>query len=139
MQPGGFNLRHGRYSEAFRRKDEENIAELYKSNGFRDVKVTIARWIDDYQGQAGRCRGDRDHRRRSAVAGRSPDDQRRERRSNSSESASQLASAAGQPFAEVNLAADRERVLTYYYTQRLSRPRRSKRDGSRAARRITST
>ena len=41
MQPAGFLiLRHGRYSEAFRRRDEESIANLYKSNGFRDVKVT---------------------------------------------------------------------------------------------------
>ncbi len=41
MQPAGFLiLRHGRFSEAFRRRDEENISNLYKSNGFRDVKVT---------------------------------------------------------------------------------------------------
>ena len=31
MAPASFSLRHGRYSEAFRRKDEENIAELYIS------------------------------------------------------------------------------------------------------------
>ncbi|MDQ6664281.1 MAG: hypothetical protein M3Z23_07790, partial [Acidobacteriota bacterium] len=40
LEPASFTLRHGRYSEVFRRKDEENIANLYKSNGFRDVKVT---------------------------------------------------------------------------------------------------
>ena len=40
IQPASFTLRHGRYSEAFQRKDEENIRNLYRSNGFRDVKVT---------------------------------------------------------------------------------------------------
>src|SRR5260370_3334455 len=40
MQPAFFRMRHGRFSEAFRRKDEENIANLYRAKGFRDVKVT---------------------------------------------------------------------------------------------------
>ena len=31
--------RYGRYSEAFRKRDEESIADLYQANGFRDVKV----------------------------------------------------------------------------------------------------
>ena len=53
MQPASFLiLRHGRYSEAFRRKDEENITDLYRSNGFRDVKVHTV--VDrNYQGKAG--------------------------------------------------------------------------------------
>src|SRR5260370_16316732 len=50
MQPATFSLRRGRYSEAFRRKDEENIADLYKSSGFRDVKITST--VDrTYQGK----------------------------------------------------------------------------------------
>src|SRR6185437_2952877 len=36
IAPSAFNLRHGRYSEAFRKKDEANISDLYKANGFRD-------------------------------------------------------------------------------------------------------
>ena len=52
MQPASFSLRRGRYSEAFRKKDEENIANLYRANGFRDVKVTSI--VDrNYQGKAG--------------------------------------------------------------------------------------
>ena len=31
MQPASFTLHRGRYSEAFQRKDEENIASLYLS------------------------------------------------------------------------------------------------------------
>ena len=53
LQPAGFLiLRHGRYSEAFRRRDEESIANLYKSNGFRDVKVT-SEVTRDVGGQGG--------------------------------------------------------------------------------------
>jgi len=52
MQPASFRVRRGRYSEAFRRKDEENIGNLYRANGFRDVKVTTI--VDrNYQNNAG--------------------------------------------------------------------------------------
>ncbi len=36
-------LRYGRYSESFRKKDAEAIENLYRDNGFRDVKVTSTR------------------------------------------------------------------------------------------------
>ena len=52
MEAASFTLRRGRYSEAFQRKDEESIADLYRSNGFRDVKVNCA--VDrDYEGKTG--------------------------------------------------------------------------------------
>jgi len=51
--PASFNVRHGRYSEAFLRKDQETISALYRENGFRDVKVNPV--IDrQYQGKPGR-------------------------------------------------------------------------------------
>ncbi len=50
LEPSSFRFRHGRYSDAFRRKDEETIANLYKSNGFRDVKVTSA-MLNNYKGK----------------------------------------------------------------------------------------
>ena len=116
MHPAGLlTLRHGRYSEAFRRKDEENIANLYRSNGFRDVKVHSV--VDrDYQGKAGQVAvtveidegaqwivdtvdlNGMSRFRTEAVSGR-------------------LASAAGEPFSEANLAMDRNAILTYYYTR----------------------
>ncbi len=37
LTPSSFELRRGRYSEALRRRDEQVIANLYRSNGFRDV------------------------------------------------------------------------------------------------------
>ena len=114
IAPAAFNLRHGRYSEAFRRKDEENIKNLYQANGFRSVVVT-SNVEKDYKGKAGDIavtvsitEGPQwmvDHLNVNGVE---------------LESAKallhRLASAAGQPFAEVNLAADRELLLTNYYT-----------------------
>ena len=114
MQPASFTLRNGRYSEAFRKKDEENIANLYKANGFRDVKVSAIidrnggktgdvsvtvtveegpQWIVDSVTLNGVQQGDREVME------------------------SNLASLVGQPFSEVNMAADRSYILTQYYSQ----------------------
>jgi outer membrane protein assembly complex protein YaeT len=50
--PKSFEFRNGRYSDALRKRDEETIADLYRANGFRDVKVT-SRTVDDYKGKKG--------------------------------------------------------------------------------------
>ena len=113
MQPSAFNLRRGRYSEAFRRKDEENIANLYRSNGFRDVKVTSI--VDrNYKGKAGEVavtvqidEGAQWLVDNLTVNGISKED--------FDALTPELASAQGQPFSEVNLANDRNHVLTHYY------------------------
>src|SRR5262249_24828565 len=42
LLPNSFRFRHGRYSDAFRKHDEETIADLYRANGFRDVDVSSA-------------------------------------------------------------------------------------------------
>ena len=114
MQPAIFlRLRHGRYSEAFRRKDEENISNLYRANGFRDVQVSslVER---DFHGKMGDVavtvrinEGPQwfvDKLTIQGVSAVKPD-----------ELSAQLASSAGQPFSDLNLAADRDHVLTYYY------------------------
>jgi outer membrane protein insertion porin family len=113
MQPATFNLRRGRYSEAFRRKDEENIANLYLANGFRDVKVDAI--VDrEYRGKAGEIavtvkidEGAQWLVDNLTINGISQVDR--------NVVTSWLASAQGQPFSEVNLASDRNQVLTYYY------------------------
>ena len=113
MQPAAFHMRHGRYSEAFRRKDEENIANLYRANGFRDVKVTSI--VDrNYKNNPGDIavtvnieEGEQWFVENLAMRGFN--------QVNADEIRSQLASIAGQPFADVNLASDRDSVLTYYY------------------------
>ena len=115
MQRASFRMRHGRFSEAFRRKDEENIANLYRANGFRDVKV--ATLVErNYENNAGDIavtakidEGPQWFVDSLAMHGIN--------QVNADELRSQLASIAGQPFAEVNLATDRDTVLTYYYGQ----------------------
>ena len=115
LQPAGFLiLRHGRYSEAFRRRDEESIANLYKSNGFRDVKVT-SEVTRDLGGKAGSIavtihidEGKQwvvDELAIHGIAQFKPAD------------LPGLASSDGQPFSEVNIANDRETILTFYYTR----------------------
>jgi outer membrane protein insertion porin family len=110
---GRLTLRRGRYGEAFRAKDEENIANLYRSNGFHDVKVTTSvdrsykgkedevgvtvnvdegpQWLVDKVTLTGVEQLSRD-----ALIGR-------------------LTSIEGQPFAEANLTRDRNTVLTQYF------------------------
>ncbi|MEP6716449.1 MAG: POTRA domain-containing protein [Terriglobia bacterium] len=113
IAPAALNLRRGRFSEAFRRRDEENVDELYKANGFRDVQVSIT--VDDnFKGRAGEVavtlhvtEGSQwviDNLTISGIQQVKREDV-----------AAELASAAGQPFADVNLATDRNAVLTAYF------------------------
>lgn len=50
--PRSFEVRRGRYSEALASRDKSVIEDLYRSNGFRDVRVTIATQ-DDYKSVKG--------------------------------------------------------------------------------------
>jgi outer membrane protein assembly complex protein YaeT len=115
LQPAGFLiLRHGRYSEAFRRRDEESIANLYKSNGFRDVKVT-SEVTRDVGGKAGSIAVTvhMDEGRQWIVDDLAINGVTQFKRAD----LPSLASADGQPFSEVNIANDRETILTFYYTR----------------------
>jgi outer membrane protein assembly complex protein YaeT len=115
MQPASFLiLRHGRYSEAFRRRDEESVANLYKSNGFREAKVT-SEVTRDVKGQAGSIavtlhvdEGPQWLVDDLAIHGAT--------QFKPAELPS-LASSSGQPFSEVNMANDRDTMLTFYYTR----------------------
>lgn len=112
LEPASFFLRRGRYSEAFRKKDEQNISELYRSNGFRDVKVSSVT-VPRYQGKRGQI----------AVNLRVEEGTQWLVDSVSIEGMAEaeravieprLASSPGQPFSEVNIAADRNYILDYY-------------------------
>ena len=113
MTPASFSIRRGRYSEAFRRKDEQTIAALYQGNGFRDVKVSST--VDrDYNGKDGQV----------AVTIRvneGPQWMVDELTLNGTAQVDKsailplLTSSPGQPFADVNLASDRNAALTYYF------------------------
>ncbi len=113
LEPASFRFRHGRYSEAMRSKDEENIANLYKANGFHDVKV--ASTADrNYNGKAGQL----------AVTMRITEgpqwyvdriDLNGIKQLDHGEIFGVLSSLPGQPYSEYNIAVDRTAVLTRYY------------------------
>ena len=44
LRPKSLVLRYGRYSESFRKKDEEAIENLYESNGFQNGTVSLC-WL----------------------------------------------------------------------------------------------
>jgi outer membrane protein insertion porin family len=115
IAPASFTLRRGRYSEAFRRRDEETITNLYKSNGFQEVKVTST--VDrDYQGKPGDVAvtikiSEGPQWLVDTVTLNGVDQLQK------NEIVGLLTSIPGQPFAEVNLARDRSAVLTYYFSR----------------------
>jgi len=112
MHESGLTLRHGRYSEAFRKKDEQNILDLYYANGFRDAKVSTA--VErDYQGKTGQVavtitidEGPQWLVDNLTINGVTQADQQ--------QLTAQLTSGTGQPFSDSNLASDRNYILTYY-------------------------
>src|SRR5579864_4076574 len=115
MEPASFRLRHGRYSEVFRRKDEENISDLYRGNGFRDVKVSSVVEDNDSAGNASELtvtvrieEGTQWFVDRLEIDG--PGQVKLDE-------LPPLASSAGQVFSEASLASDRDQVLTYYYSR----------------------
>ena len=66
--PKSFEIRRGRYSDAFLRRDEATITDLYRANGFRDVKVS-GRAVDDYQDRKGDIGSVPQYRRGCAMVG----------------------------------------------------------------------
>lgn len=114
LRPSGWiRFRHGRYSAAFVKRDEESIANLYKSNGFRDVKVTS--FIeDDYQGKQGNVaitlridEGPQWFVSKISFEGF--------QNISSSDLRNRISSVEGQPFSDVSVAADRSLILTEYH------------------------
>lgn len=114
IAPAAFlTLPHGRYSEAFRKKDEQNITDLYQANGFRNASVSITA-DRDYKGKKGDVavtvkvsEGPQWKVAKLTVEGIEKLDRDAIMR--------QISSITGQPFAEVNLASDKNAVLTYYF------------------------
>lgn len=107
-------FRHGRYSGAFQKKDEETIANLYKTSGFLDVKVTSA-VTDDYKGKTGDiavtytiAEGTQWFVSKLDITGMNIADAPQVKQ--------QLSSLEGQPFSELNIAADRKTILNHYYS-----------------------
>ncbi len=114
LQPASFRMRHGRYSEAFRKKDAENIENLYHSNGFRDAKVTST-VQHNYKSNAAdiAVTVNIDEGPQYFVGNLAIDGVTQLKESTIRGG---LASEAGQPWADLNIAADRNYILTEYYS-----------------------
>jgi outer membrane protein insertion porin family len=113
LQPSAFRRRWGRYSEGFLTKDEETIASLYKSNGFRDIRVTSA-VETDYRGKPDQIavainidEGPQWLIAHLEIAGLEA--------LNKKVILQSLSSEEGQPYSDLNVAEDRNRILTACY------------------------
>jgi outer membrane protein insertion porin family len=113
LQTSSFLLKYGRYSEAFRDKDEDAIQALYQANGFRNAKVTSSVQTD-YKGKPQDLavtfhihEGKQWTVSKLQIEGAA--------RLDLSPIRDQLYSVEGQPYADVNVASDRNRILQYYY------------------------
>ncbi|MBV8550175.1 MAG: BamA/TamA family outer membrane protein [Acidobacteriaceae bacterium] len=115
LRPNSLLMRYGRYSEAFRSADEVAIADLYKANGFQGVKVTST-VLTDYKGKPSDL---------GVVFHIKPGPQWRvatltikgNNRLDLTPIRHELASIEGQPYADINIATDRNRILAYYYSK----------------------
>jgi outer membrane protein assembly complex protein YaeT len=114
IEPAGLpRFPYGRFSEAYLRQDLQAIRNLYQSNGFRDVSVTF-RSEDNYRGRNHRLalfirieEGPQWLISDLSIEGAREGDLAMLR--------SRLASSAGQPFSEANIASDRDNLLNFYY------------------------
>jgi outer membrane protein assembly complex protein YaeT len=112
LTPKSFEFRHGRYSEAFLKRDISTIKDLYESNGFRDAEVT-SRLVDDYKGRTG------DLAVFLAIT-EGPQylveglDIQGANKLNLARTLKSLSSQTGQVFSEFNVAADRETIIREY-------------------------
>ena len=106
---------HGRYSEATVNADLQAIRELYQTNGFQDVKVDyVAR--DNYGGKPGNLELtiSIDEGAQSLVSSVTIEGVPQEE---ANYFYSTLISSKGQPYSAVNVAADRDYMLNYYYNR----------------------
>ena len=108
-----FRFLHGRYSHDYLERDLDSIRELYRSNGFRDARVT-ARTDDNYRGRNGhlavfiRIDEGRQWLVGSLDLEGVPEAERAHVRSI-------VRSTPGQPFSDYSVGSDRDQVLDYYF------------------------
>ncbi len=113
LEPKSLVLRYGRYSESFRKKDEETISGLYLANGFRNVKVTSS-VETNYKGKENDLsvtfrisQGKQWRVAHLKIEGNSQLDL--------GPITNRFTAIEGQPYAEVNISTDRNEILNYYY------------------------
>jgi outer membrane protein assembly complex protein YaeT len=103
----------GRFSRNLLRRDEETIANLYQSNGFRDVKVTH-QIEDNYQGIASDLAVSLRIEEGPQILVASLTVEGIERL-DKQEILSKLGSVVHQPFSEFTVAVDRDTILAQYF------------------------
>jgi outer membrane protein assembly complex protein YaeT len=112
---GFIQLRHGRYSDSFAKRDEDSILALYHDNGFQDCHVTVD-VADDYQGKKGNVaitlrieEGPQYLVSTLNVEGMT--------RRDKDTIVALLASQSGQPYSDDSVALDRSYILELYQSQ----------------------
>jgi outer membrane protein assembly complex protein YaeT len=115
VQPAARFLSHGKYSTSLLNADVRNLRDLYRSNGFRDVKIETS--VDDkYRGKADQLavsvkidEGVQTRVGDLKIIGNS--------KIPANEFEGYLTTAGGQGYSELNLAQDRDTVLNFYFNR----------------------
>jgi outer membrane protein assembly complex protein YaeT len=114
VQPAGRVLSHGRYSQGLLSSDLRGLENLYRNNGFQQVKIT-SETLDNYRGQENLLvvkvtvnEGPQTVVGALHIVGNAniPEDE-----------FPALNTAPGQPFSESNVASDRDIVLNHYFNR----------------------
>ena len=113
LEASSLQRRRGRFSQSLLNRDVESITRLYRTNGFRDVRVAT-RIDSSYQGRDGRLavffditEGPPTVVDQIEVSGME--------RFPLPPSSYRFASAQGQPFSETSVSTDRDLILAEYY------------------------
>ncbi|HEV2398953.1 MAG TPA: POTRA domain-containing protein [Candidatus Sulfotelmatobacter sp.] len=112
IQPASRFLNHGKYSEALLKSDVSTLERLYRSSGFRDVKIETS--VDDnYEGSRNKLavhiKIDEGQRTRIGEVHLVGNQQVK------TADLPETSTQPGQPYSEEDLANDRERILSYYF------------------------
>ena len=114
IQPSAF-ASPGRFSSGQLTSDVASLTELYQSNGFREVQVS-SDLMDNYRGHPGDlfvtfriAEGPQTRIANLMIEGNHA--------ISSQELSAAIGSTAGQPYSDLNVASDRDNVLTLYYDQ----------------------
>jgi outer membrane protein assembly complex protein YaeT len=113
VQPAGHFFEHGHFSQTLLTNDLRGFEQLYKANGFQDVKVT-SNVLDNFGGKENSLaieinvdEGPQTLVGAFHLAGNHA--------FSSAELDSYVSTAQGQPFSESFIAQDRDNLLNYYY------------------------
>ncbi len=115
LQPKSLQSRRGRFSQSLLRSDAATIEDLYHSNGFLQVKIS-SKDEDDYLGKKGDVaaflkieEGPQTLVSKLTIAGNQAIP--------TAALLGRVSSLQGQPFSDGNVAADRDEILSYYFSE----------------------